>query len=1001
MMDKPDSVDNEALFLTLLENNPSPVFRYDRNAQRIYANNAAIMLAGSPVKQLLGNKPTNGPLLDEEQGKKLEESIFHVLNTGEVTRIELTVNSEEETLYFDSLLMPEYNADKACISVLLISHNITGFKCTAAQLRRREQEFRTLAENSTNIIVRYDRHFRRVYVNPTYERQTESHINHEGRQQTPDNFWTVVNVSPDEYKATLQRVMDTGTSEEILLQWPQQVDGQNVFHIIYLVPEYDTDGLCSGILAIGHDVTDFKRTEAKLRKREQEFRSLAENLPITLIRYDSECRRIYTNQAYNTTVGTSSDLTKNTMPSELWHPTNISAEEYMDMLRHVMETGENCEINLERYETDRAPVIHKLHLIAEYDAHGKAIGVLAFGIDISIQQRQNTLTQLRMSFFEHMLQERDLNIVLAHVANLIETFNPTLLCSIMLLDTDKKCLWTAAAPSLPDFYTKALNGIEIGEHVGSCGTAVWRKEDILVPDINSHPYWENYKELANQANLASCCSYPLFDSVGNVLGTFAVYQRHPGLPSPEDLEMIQEARHLAVIAIERKQSEEKLSWQAKYDMLTGLLNRHSLTSHLNEELARAEQNKDSLALLFIDLDRFKEVNDTMGHQFGDDILIEAAKRIQDCLQESDIVSRLGGDEFVAILPGIKEADQLAQIAQNIINSMSNPFLTDELSIYLSASIGIASYPADADNFDTLIACADQAMYAAKQRGRNDYSFFTGTMQKTAQERMSLANDLRKAISNNQLQVYYQPIINVTTQQVVKAEALLRWSHPIHGMVPPDHFIPIAEETSIIHEIGDWVFREAANTAKHWQQQHQKENNNVSFLPNISVNMSPRQFSRQAVTDTWIAHLQSLNLAPESIVIEITEGLLLREQDDIKGKLSRFRSAGMHIALDDFGTGYSAMAYLKKFHIDYLKIDRSFVHDLETDSNDRAIAEAIIVMAKKLGIQTIAEGVETKAQNDLLTDAGCDFMQGYLYAKPMPEDEFINFVSKTNRVTAEG
>ncbi|OYY49441.1 MAG: hypothetical protein B7Y48_06210, partial [Methylophilales bacterium 28-44-11] len=399
----------------------------------------------------------------------------------------------------------------------------------------------------------------------------------------------------------------------------------------------------------------------------------------------------------------------------------------------------------------------------------------------------------------------------------------------------------------------------------------------------------------------------------------------------------------------------------------------------------ARRSQSNVSLLFIDLDHFKEVNDTLGHHQGDLLLSQAAQRIQLCIRESDVLGRMGGDEFLVILTGASELAHLGRVAQNIIDAMTTPFSLDNNISYISASIGVASYPSDVDNLESLISAADQAMYVAKERGRNGFSFFTPSMQQEVQERLALANDLREAIHKKQLEIYLQPIVEISTEQIVKAEALIRWNHPRHGMVPPDKFIPIAEETGLIHEIGDLVFHKAAEVMSRW----------LEIDPHgycqISVNMSARQFLPSDIGNAWISHLSIINLPANRLVIEITESLLLGEEINIMEKLNRFREAGIEVALDDFGTGYSAMSYLKKFNIDYLKIDRSFVRDLETDQNDRAIAEAIVVMAHKLGLKTIAEGVETEQQKNILAEVGCDYVQGYYFAKPLPVENFLSLV----------
>ncbi|QPK64586.1 EAL domain-containing protein [Methylomonas sp. LL1] len=450
---------------------------------------------------------------------------------------------------------------------------------------------------------------------------------------------------------------------------------------------------------------------------------------------------------------------------------------------------------------------------------------------------------------------------------------------------------------------------------------------------------------------------------------------------------------------ERKAAERQLLHQASYDSLTALPNRRLFNQRLHEEIARAERHRQGLAVFFIDLDRFKEVNDTLGHGVGDQLLVEAARRIQACVRESDTVARLAGDEFVAIVAENGGIDTLERIAQSMVAGIGQPFHLGQFNAFVSASIGIAIYPQDAGDTETLIGCADQAMYFAKEDGRNNYRFFTGGMLEQAQQRLQLAGDLREALALGQFELHYQPIMTITGGQAVKAEALLRWRHPRLGMVPPDQFIAIAEETGLIETIGAWVFREAVLLAKRWNALAGPDHSRQ-----ISINMSPRQFAKGNGDRMAIDCLRACGLASSHIAIEITEGLLLDDGRDITGQLERLRNAGIEISLDDFGTGYSSMAYLKKFNIDYLKIDRSFVRDLETDPGDRAIAEAIVVMAHRLDLKVIAEGVETEAQQAVLAAVGCEYVQGYLYARPMPAEQFMAFVSQSpftdNRLTRQ-
>ncbi|HZV98427.1 MAG TPA: EAL domain-containing protein, partial [Methylophilaceae bacterium] len=431
---------------------------------------------------------------------------------------------------------------------------------------------------------------------------------------------------------------------------------------------------------------------------------------------------------------------------------------------------------------------------------------------------------------------------------------------------------------------------------------------------------------------------------------------------------------------EKKKSEELIWQQANFDPLTQLPNRRMFRDRLEQEIKKVRRSENSLALFFIDLDRFKEVNDTVGHSGGDQLLQEAARRIVGCVRETDTVARLGGDEFTVILSDLIDIHCINRIAESIINRLSMPFLLTTETIYITASLGITIYPSDAKDADELIQNADQAMYVAKEAGKNRFSFFTPAMQMAAHKRLQLTKDLRVAIANDQLELYYQPIVHLPSGNIHKAEALLRWNHAELGWVSPAEFIPLAEDTGLIHALGNWVFHQAAVEAKRWRQKYDAE-----FQ--ISVNQSPLQFRMPATLDSWLAYLDELGLPGNAIAVEITEGVLLDATANVTSQLLKFRDAGVQVAIDDFGTGYSSLSYLNKLDIDYLKIDQSFTRNLKAGSSDMALSEAIIVMAHKLGLKVIAEGVETEEQKELLLQAGCDYAQGYLLSRPLPVKAF--------------
>lgn len=431
----------------------------------------------------------------------------------------------------------------------------------------------------------------------------------------------------------------------------------------------------------------------------------------------------------------------------------------------------------------------------------------------------------------------------------------------------------------------------------------------------------------------------------------------------------------------RKANEARIQHLAFYDALTNLPNRILFIDRLEQEIKKAQRHESRIVLMFIDLDRFKEINDTLGHDVGDKLLVEAAARLNGCVRTSDTVARLGGDEFTVVLNDISELGVEERIAQNITDALAKPFILNKETIYLSASTGVTIYPDDGLTTEKLLKNADQAMYAAKKMGRNCHQYFTKSMQDLATSRLHLITDLHSGLRNNEFYLVYQPIVDLMTGSVKKAEALIRWQHPTRGLISPVEFIPVAEDIGLIVDIGQWVFEQAAQTVKHLQQLNIKD-----FQ--ISVNKSPVQFTANAEAhDDWFEYLKSLNLSGESICVEITEGLLIDTSNNLKEKLLAFRDFGVQVSLDDFGTGYSSLSYLNKFSIDYIKIDRSFINDSSSNKDSYALCEAIIAMAHKLNIKVIAEGVETEAHYNFLKNSGCDYGQGYYFSKPLMQNDF--------------
>ncbi|MFA7668312.1 MAG: EAL domain-containing protein [Burkholderiaceae bacterium] len=431
----------------------------------------------------------------------------------------------------------------------------------------------------------------------------------------------------------------------------------------------------------------------------------------------------------------------------------------------------------------------------------------------------------------------------------------------------------------------------------------------------------------------------------------------------------------------QRQKEETIWRQAHFDHLTGLPNRQMFHEELRQAMERASQGGYSLALICIDLDLFKEVNDSLGHDRGDELLKEISRRLTRSVRRDDLVARLGGDEFTLILGREDRPDTVENVCRRVLEAVAEPCELGHSMISITASLGITFYPRDGVNVTELMKNADLAMYSAKSGGRNQHRYFAFSMQREAHERRLLLNELQGALANGEFELYFQPIIELSSNRICKAEALLRWRHPRRGLVAPMEFIPAAEDSGLIVPLGDWILREAAMLAARWRAQ-----SSADFQ--VSVNVSPVQFAAEGLDPAgWIACMERHGLPGSAVLVEITERLLLEVDGESKNKLLAFRDAGVQVALDDFGTGYSSLSYLKRFDIDFIKIDQLFVRNIAPDNDDLVLCQAIIVMAHRLGLKVVAEGVSTLAQHQLLLQAGCDYAQGYLYSRPVPAESF--------------
>ncbi|WP_428623871.1 putative bifunctional diguanylate cyclase/phosphodiesterase [Sedimenticola sp.] len=452
------------------------------------------------------------------------------------------------------------------------------------------------------------------------------------------------------------------------------------------------------------------------------------------------------------------------------------------------------------------------------------------------------------------------------------------------------------------------------------------------------------------------------------------------MPAPHSAEIADVTTAVAQLV----KAHDQLNHMATHDQLTGLANRYALEVRLEQAMNSCQRHQTRLALCMIDLDNFKSINDSLGHSVGDQLLCGISQRLQDEVRHSDTVARLGGDEFVILLGDAGTPTQVVQIIHKLLKQIQTPLHAGDYRLDTSASIGICYYPGDGENVETLLQNADIAMYAAKEAGRNGYRFFDMEMNRLASERLKLEAALRRALEKNELFLHYQPQILTATGEVVAVEALLRWQPEGEAMIPPDRFIPVAEETGLINRIGEWVLAEACHTIHAWRQAGVED-------VRVAVNISARQMQYDLIVLQTRTALDESGLPPHLLELEITESVAMSDAQATIECLNALKEQGISLAIDDFGTGYSSLAYLKRFPIDRLKLDRTFVKDIETDPNDAAICAASIELARSLALEIVAEGVESNAQLDYLTQLGCDLVQGFHFARPLPPDDALRYI----------
>ena len=740
----------------------------------------------------------------------------------------------------------------------------------------------------------------------------------------------------------------------------------------------DKAGNVERVVKVATDISLRHQRESELAEHNRRLSLVAGATDSGVLIVGADWRIQYVNSGFSRMFGWQQEDLAERSPIELL-AANANAH-YIDYVRLELLAGRS--VRREEIVVGKSGQRYWINVVANpvLGEDGRLVSVVSVLTDITQSKMYEVLQH---NALEAMASEQPLAQVLELICREVERIAPEVAASILEVD-EHGCLQSLAAPSLPAAYSAALCGVPIGPSVGSCGTAAFRNDAVLVTDIANDPLWADYKHLALELGYVGCWSTPIRSSQGRVIGTFAFYFREALVPDLFHQQIVNSCVHLCALALQREHARARIRQLAFYDALTGLPNRSLLQARADQAISAARRDSSQLAVLFVDLDRFKKVNDSLGHPAGDELLRIVAGRLERESRESDIVGRLSGDEFVLILPDCDSTQVAAQAEQQLL-ALGAPCLVDGVSVACSASIGISVFPGDGRDMETLLRRADMAMYQAKSGGRGQLSFFSHELNLLAQERLALETALREALQNNGLRLHYQPQIDLASGQLCGVEALARWTHPQLGEISPARFIPLAEECGLIADLGRWVLAQACRQLSDWRRR-------ALAIPSVSINLSPTSFHNldlpRMIADTLDHH----GLVPRDLTLEITEGVLLDTNPSTLKTIDEVHAQGVRLSMDDFGTGYSSLSYLRRLPLSELKLDRSFVSDLEDDSAARALSAAIMGIGKSLNLTVVAEGVETAGQCLVLKDQGYSVAQGYLFARPLAPESLEAWLS---------
>ena len=917
------------------DNIPEPVVYVDMEGNYTFVNDAFLDLVGIPREEVIGKsvKEVLGPEVFDLQQPYVDRAAKGESVTFE--REHIDPNGRQRWLR--NRIVPDMNFDGTIKGYYIVGHDITDLQQAQNALAARESQLRAIMDGVPAPVAYLDRDERCQYVNKPFLQYFGLSAEQVRALRLRDVVGHGIYASA---QAMLSRALHgESTSFDRLVPG---AGGAKRWMTIRVVPDATPSGEVHGAFVLMNDIHGLKQAQEALRASEAELRLIMDNVPARVAYIDREYRYRFLNRHNEEWLSESrKELTGRPVAEVLG---DARARQLQPLLTRVL-AGETISTELLLVQPNDELRWESIHLAPNRDAEGNVIGIYAAHTDIHDQKR---------------------NEEALHRANwmLSSHINNTPL-AVLEWDPDFRLIrWSPQAEKIFGWRADEVHGISISgsqlTHETDREQVVDRMNKLMAGDEpRATVLSRNYRK---DGETIWCEWYHscLFDEQGRIVSILSFVQD----------------------VSSRIQAEERLQYLATRDALTGLPNRLLLQERLTQAIAQAKRSGRRIGVMFIDLDRFKNVNDTLGHRIGDELLKRITASLSEALRATDLLARLGGDEFMVIVEDFDDPAVLNRVAQKLQEAIAQPFQIEEHEIYVTSSIGIAVYPDDSDDPEGLLKHADVAMYRSKELGRNTYQFFDADLAARRLNQHTLEKALRIAVKEDKLMLHYQPVIRITDKAVVGAEALLRWNDPEHGEIPPQVFIPLAEESGLIHALGDWVLRSAAEQCAVWRK---------AGLPLIvSVNLSGRQFYRDDLAQRISEIVRTAGCEPSWIELEVTESSLLHDLEAIRKVLHQLREEGFSVAIDDFGTGYSSLSHLKHFPIDTLKIDISFIADLETDPGDAAITEAIIALARGLGLRVVAEGVGTRAQLEFLDVRGCECFQGFWASKALPPLEFVEY-----------